>query len=573
MAETLLEQQTLSDFALNEAFGAYAKATRATFNFIVGETYTVVWDDKEYKVVAQDTSALIPNTTAVGNGSAFGLAGNNEPFAIVNGDGYITVVALNDTQSMPHTVGIYTAEENGETAIVLKDRDGNDMPFEGVGSIKVHTADGGEEIFINSDAVEKNVELNFAEGDMEITPEEGQLFSKVNIPQPANLKPAYIVKDVEIAGIVGTKEISGGDTHAGALSKAINFYDVEGNILYSYTRAEAALLTELPKVPTLGTLEGYWSHTLEQVQAAQAFLDVGATYKKNGNLAVVAVVEPPKGAPSCTFNFYASAASVTIKMYTAADTDTVHTTKTSTSAGKMVFTCSFATSTLPDKRYIVFEVIPNGSTVYLGGYSSKLPFFGASNSKSGVTAGSHGLLSVVCSCIANDGQSSLLKADRYSFYYDFRLKHICCYNLNSYSGSSSQPANSPAHCRALRSIVTNSLELSSTSIVGTYSFSACYALERVVLGIANIADTSTVTGCGNLRSVILCSVNSVQFKAEAPQELIITKTSTPGTITLGTNAAATLRAIYVPDEMVETYQTKWSTYAAIIKPLSEYPDY
>lgn len=107
LRETLLEQQTLNDFVWNEEFGAYAKAARATFNFIDGETYTVVWDDQAYKVVAQDTSALISNTVSVGNGSAFGLTGNNEPFAIIGNDGYITVMSLTDTEATPHDVAIY----------------------------------------------------------------------------------------------------------------------------------------------------------------------------------------------------------------------------------------------------------------------------------------------------------------------------------------------------------------------------------------------------------------------------------------------------------------------------------
>lgn len=107
LRETLLEQQTLNDFVWNEEFVAYAKAARATFNFIDGETYTVVWDDQAYKVVAQDTSALISNTVSVGNGSAFGLTGNNEPFAIIGSDGYIIVISLTDTEATPHDVAIY----------------------------------------------------------------------------------------------------------------------------------------------------------------------------------------------------------------------------------------------------------------------------------------------------------------------------------------------------------------------------------------------------------------------------------------------------------------------------------
>ena len=59
-------------------------------------------------------------------------------------------------------------------------------------------------------AVETVVDLDFSAGDMEVLPDTGALFSKVNIPKPANLVPENIPKDMNIAGIVGTLESGGG---------------------------------------------------------------------------------------------------------------------------------------------------------------------------------------------------------------------------------------------------------------------------------------------------------------------------------------------------------------------------
>lgn len=60
------------------------------------------------------------------------------------------------------------------------------------------------------DPVETEVTLDFSEGDMEVVPDAGKLFSKVSIPVPGNLIPENIAKDVEIAGITGTHEGGGG---------------------------------------------------------------------------------------------------------------------------------------------------------------------------------------------------------------------------------------------------------------------------------------------------------------------------------------------------------------------------
>ena len=58
--------------------------------------------------------------------------------------------------------------------------------------------------------VETTVALNFSEGDMQLTPEDGKVFSSVNIPAPATLIPENIAKDVNIAGIIGTLVAGGG---------------------------------------------------------------------------------------------------------------------------------------------------------------------------------------------------------------------------------------------------------------------------------------------------------------------------------------------------------------------------
>lgn len=92
--------------------------------------------------------------------------------------------------------------------IVLRDRNGNQVEYPGVESIKLNTVGGDTKEFIDPDtvpqAVEKTIDPDFSTGDMEVVPEEGQVFSKVGISKPDNLIPGNIAEGVDIAGIVGT---------------------------------------------------------------------------------------------------------------------------------------------------------------------------------------------------------------------------------------------------------------------------------------------------------------------------------------------------------------------------------
>ena len=59
------------------------------------------------------------------------------------------------------------------------------------------------------DPVETEVTLDFSDGAMEVTPEAGTVFGKVNIPVPDGLVSENIVKGVTIAGIEGNSEGDG----------------------------------------------------------------------------------------------------------------------------------------------------------------------------------------------------------------------------------------------------------------------------------------------------------------------------------------------------------------------------
>jgi hypothetical protein len=116
-------QQIFDGFSPNSAYGGlytrgcnfpesgFAGTLQYSFALEIGKTYIVEWDNEEYYVVGQDSSAIVPNSVALGNGTAFNLIGNNEPFALstVAGQGVI-FISLTETVDY-HKVAIYQVEE------------------------------------------------------------------------------------------------------------------------------------------------------------------------------------------------------------------------------------------------------------------------------------------------------------------------------------------------------------------------------------------------------------------------------------------------------------------------------
>lgn len=101
-------------------------------------------------------------------------------------------------------------EVMGIGAVVLKDSTGKGIAYEHVNSIKIPTPTGNFRTFVEGETTTASIEPDFSDGDMTVTPEEGEFFSEVSIKKPENLLPENILKDVNIAGILGTLETSSG---------------------------------------------------------------------------------------------------------------------------------------------------------------------------------------------------------------------------------------------------------------------------------------------------------------------------------------------------------------------------
>lgn len=113
---TLLREQEISGFALDDEFG-YAKIdNEPTFAITEGEKYFVTWDGATYETTAVSADSLIPGSVFIGNGTMLGLPGNGEPFAIGYGNGMLMYLAFTDA-SESHTVGVYQKVSMGSNDV------------------------------------------------------------------------------------------------------------------------------------------------------------------------------------------------------------------------------------------------------------------------------------------------------------------------------------------------------------------------------------------------------------------------------------------------------------------------
>lgn len=226
--EIIFEKQSISGFQFFEMYGMYAKSIiPATFALTVGESYIVAWDDDEYPVTAVDISALFPGGIAVGNGSGFGLPGNNEPFIVAVFETDITLFVLDPTDTRDtHSFGAYKEiEEETPVNIILRNPMGEEEEYPMRQMIELDTTDGDTVLYSKGEVLDSiTIEPDFSEGDMTVNAPDGYLVKSAVIVKPENLKPENIAKDEVVAGVVGTHEGGGGDVQYVFTKTLYNLY-------------------------------------------------------------------------------------------------------------------------------------------------------------------------------------------------------------------------------------------------------------------------------------------------------------------------------------------------------------
>ena len=292
--KTIFEQQTLTGFTYNATYGLYVfNINPAPFELVLGETYSVYWDGEIYVCESQDLSSMGEGYLALGNLSAFGGQGNNEPFII--GWSFVGVSVFAFDEKTEHEIAIYQeSAEEPETpempdgdGFILKNYHGEDVLHEGVDRIVFNGADGGEVIFSEGDAVDNvPITLDFSNGDQTVTAPDGTLVKSAVIIKPENLVPENIADGEMVAGILGTHKGGGGSEMESTLNQEhwlddVCFWDLEGNLIKNVPMSETKNFTQtdFPTAPTYDNLTFQcWNHSLEDIQSTEYPLDIAPIY-------------------------------------------------------------------------------------------------------------------------------------------------------------------------------------------------------------------------------------------------------------------------------------------------------
>ena len=380
-------------------------------------------------------------------------------------------------------------------------------------------------------------------------------------------------EEMTLGGIVsGIDGIAGAQENEGIQSKAINFYDPFGELVYSYTRAEAAELTELPAAPEL---EGFtfeaWTHTLAQIQSEQFFCDVAPTYKKDGRSVSVLILDVSEYDLKITLAYraYQTSTKMTIDWG-----DGTTTTVSGTSSSGSGSTTSH-TYTAAGRYYISLYRSSGTQYVWLGHpYSTphSSVIYSATTGYSYMSFTAYQeftLLSILC----NINSGTYLKVAQ----GHQRLKIIG--NNPSYSKTSDMTEATIALCPELKVVSTPIDGFTSNIKCLNIQFMGCGSLKRFrCMGDGSYGTGTysyTALGCDDLKQLV-CSAQIRKVMNYKRTLVLPFNTTLPTTIPTSISEVKWgSEPIYVPDNMVETYKTNavFSVVADCIRPISEYPDF
>ena len=243
---------------------------------------------------------------------------------------------------------------------------------------------------------------------------------------------------------VNVPSSGGGGSLPSVSPKQVNFYDYDGTVLYSYTVAEAAALTELPALPEHdGLICQGWNWSLADIKAMGRAVNVGAMYiTDDGKTRIYITLHEGRTSPmlGCCPN-----GTVTVDWGDGTEPDVL--TGTSTSVVKWTPNHEYAA---PGNYVITLTV--DGTMGFYGG--------SATNQYSGILRHSSG----------TDGRN--------------RVYHTAVQKVEIGSGVTSIGASVFNSCTALASITIPG----SVTSIDTYAFRNCAALASITIpdGVTSI---------------------------------------------------------------------------------------
>ena len=396
---------------------------------------------------------------------------------------------------------------------------------------------------------------------------------------PETLAAGITAHDKSGAAIVGTAEFGGGGgggSLPAATKKDVNFYDYDGTILYSYTVAEAAALTELPALPSHdGLICQGWNWTLGGIKAMGRAVNVGAIYiTDDGKTRIYIHLEDGRTSPmlGCCPN-----GTVTVDWGDGTTPDVL--TGTSTTAVKWTPTHEYAA---PGDYVISLTV--DGS---MGFYGSNLTneYSGILRYSSGADARNRTYQNAVQRIEIGDGVTSI---SAYAFYQCYSLASIAipdgvqeigdyafyqCYSLASItipSGVTAIFSSAFRNCYSLASITIPN----GVTFIGNATFLNCSRLASITIpnSVTGIF-MSVFENCYSLASITIpnsaTKINSNAFQnCYGVRYYDFTHHTAVPTLS-NTNAFSGIAAdceIRVPAALADEWKaaTNWATYASYI---------
>lgn len=215
--DAVLREQEFDGFSFGSGVNAM-ELNYSVADLIAGENYNLKIDGIDYQCEAKAESSDGMDAVVLGN---LGLLSEDdfentgESFLIVNISpiaseiplGATLIVAQADSEKTSYTIGISLAEEaKTGVDIVLYDRTGEPVTYEGIETITTDTPTSGKRATFTYGTLLSGVEigLNLKNGDQKISVPEGSLVKEAVVKKPTTLIPENILAGVDIAGVVGT---------------------------------------------------------------------------------------------------------------------------------------------------------------------------------------------------------------------------------------------------------------------------------------------------------------------------------------------------------------------------------
>ena len=328
----------------------------------------------------------------------------------------------------------------------------------------------------------------------------------------------------EIASIGGSATTTKSD---------VNFYDYDGTLLHSYSKAEFLALPALPGRPTREglTCQG-WNYDRAKARAyviSYGALDIGATYITDDGKTRLYIRIVAKGRMTVPLCFSQTVANgVTIDWGDGSATQTL--------TGTGIETTTHTYASIGD--YIITLKVTSG-TLGLGNGSSSYSVMGST--------GNNG--KVYCNMLQRvEIGSRVTSIGSYAFNN--------CYSLSSIvipSSVTSIGTSTFSSCYSLSSIVIPS----SVTSIGTSTFSSCYSLSSIVI-------PSSITSIGQNVFYNCYGMRYYDFRAS---KSVPTLSNTKVFYNIPSDCK-----IVVPDSLYSSWieATNWSTYASKIVKTSEF---